>query len=238
MGNEFAELCRRTVTFDDNLVRNIKSIRVSQDLYDDLAESPEDMRIAIAAEARLRIPSGNPFVTRPFDYGTVITYSFDSAHWQQSRFSDARKYGVWYGAQDVRTSVFETVYHWHRFLMDSFADAKQDIIGERRVFDVRCDAMLVDMRGCEKQAPQLTDRKSYAFTQALGRYLVEQQQNGVLFASARCDGINAAVFSAARLSSVHDKTYLTYRYSPRSGRVKVERTPGRAWFTITPTELY
>ncbi|HEX3845308.1 MAG TPA: RES family NAD+ phosphorylase [Steroidobacteraceae bacterium] len=238
MGSEFAELCRRTVAYDDNLVRNIKSIRLSQDLYDDLAESPEDTRIAVAAEGRLRVPSGNPFVTRPFDYGTVITYSFDSAHWQESRFSNARQYGAWYGALDVRTSVFETVYHWHRFLMDSFGDVKEDIIGERRVFDVRCDAMLVDLRGCETQTPRLTDRKSYAFTQALGRYLVEQQQNGVLFPSARCDGINVAVFTAARLSSVHDKTYLTYRYGPKSGRVKVERVPGRAWLTIAPAELY
>lgn len=238
MGSEFADLCRSTVAYDDNLVRNIKSIRVSQDLYDDLAEDPDDTRIAIAAEGRLRVPSGNPFVTRPFDYGTVITYSFDSAHWQESRFSNALEYGVWYGALDVRTSVFETVYHWHRFLMDSFRDVKEEIIGERRVFDVRCDAMLVDLRGCEKQTPRLTDRKSYAFTQALGRYLVEQQQNGVLFPSARCDGVNAAVFTAARLSSVHDRTYLTYRYSPISGRVRVERVPGRAWLTIAPAELY
>lgn len=238
MGSEFAELCRRAIAFDDNLVRNIKSIRVSQDLYDDLADSPEDTRIAIAAEGRLRVPTGNPFVARPFDYGAVITYSFDSAHWQQSRFSDARQYGVWYGALDVRTTVFETVYHWHRFLMDSFADVKEDIIGERRVFDVRCNAILVDLRESGKHAPQLTDRKSYAFTQALGRYLVEQRQNGALFRSARCEGVNAAVFTAARLSSVHDKTYLTYRYSPKSGRVRVERTPGRAWLTIAPTELY
>ena len=60
----------------------------------------------------------------------------------------------------------------------------------------------------------------------------------MLFPSARCDGVNAAVFTAARLSSVHDKTYLTYRYHPKSGRVRVERTPGRAWLAITPTELY
>lgn len=238
MGSEFAELCRRTVAYDGALVRNIKSIRVSQDLYDDLAESAEDTRIAIAAEGRLRVPTGNPFVTRPFDYGSVITYSFDSAHWQESRFSTARQYGIWYGSLDVRTTVFETVYHWHRFLMDSFADVKEEIVGERRVFDVRCDAMLVDLRDCAKRAPELTDRKSYAFTQALGRYLFEQQQNGLLFPSARCIGVNAAIFTAARLSSVHDRACLTYRYRPETGRVRVERAPGRPWLTITATELY
>jgi RES domain len=238
VGSEFAELCRRAVAVDDILVRNIKSIRVAQDLYDDLAESPEDTRVAVAAEARLRIPSANPFLTRPFDYGTVITYSFDSAHWQESRFSNARQYGVWYGSLDVRTTVFETVYHWHRFLMDSFADAREEIIGERRVCDVHCDAMLVDLRACREQAPQLTDRRSYAFTQALGRYLVEQRQNGLLFPSARCEGVNAAVLTPARLADVRDRAYLTYRYRPRSGRVRIERSPGHTWLTVAPTDLY
>lgn len=107
-----------------------------------------------------------------------------------------------------------------------------------RTILIRCDARLVDLRGCEKQPPRLADRKSYAFRQALGRYLVAQQQNGVLFPSARCDGVNAAVFTAARLSGVHDRTYLTYRYSPKSRRVKVERVAGRAWVTIAPGDLY
>jgi len=238
VGADLAALCGRAVAHDDDLVRNIRSIRISQDLYDDLAQSPQDRRIAVTAEARLRIPSPQPAVTRPFDHGTVITWSFESAHWQESRYGDARHHGVWYGSLDVRTTVFETVYHWHRFLMDSFAGVDQEVIGERRVLDVRCNAMLVDLRGCEGQAPQLVSRTSYAFTQALGRYLVEQQQNGLLATSARCRGVNAAIFSAARLSNVRDRMYLTYRYQPASKRVKVERTPGRTWFSIAPADLY
>jgi hypothetical protein len=50
-------------------------------------------------------------VTRTFDYGTVISYSFDSSHWQQSRFSDARRYGVWYVSIDLETAVYETARH-------------------------------------------------------------------------------------------------------------------------------
>ena len=238
MGAELTELCRRTVAYDDDLIRNIKSIRISQDLYDDLAETPEDTRVAIVAEGRLRIPSSEPFLTRPFDYGTVITYSFESAHWQESRFSDARQYGVWYGSLDLKTTVFETAYHWHRFLLDSFADVDDEIVGERRVFDVRCVAMLVDLRGRERFAPQLVNRESYVFTQDLGRYLVAQHQNGLLVPSARCEGVNAAVFNAGSLSNVRDETYLTYRYSRASGRIKVERTPGRTWLSVTAAELY
>lgn len=231
-------LCNRSIAYNDDLIRNIKSIRVSQDLYDDLVETPEENRVAIAAEVRLRMPSAQPAITRPFDYGTVITYSFDSGHWQETRFSDGHRYGVWYGATDIRTTVYETVFHWHRFLMDSFPDLDVEVLGERRLFNVRCDALLVDLRGCEREAPQLVSRTSYAFTQQLGRYLVDQQQNGLLFPSARCQGTNAAVFNAARLSNVRDRLYLTYRYSPSARRVNVERTPGRAWLTISPTDLY
>jgi len=234
---DFGALCAQSVAYQDDLIRNIRSIRISQDLYDDLAETPEETRVAIAAEGRLRIPSAQPTITRPFDYGTVITYSFESSHWQESRFSDGRQYGVWYGATDVRTTVYETAFHWHRFLMDSFPDVDTEVIGERRLFNVHCDALLVDLRTSARQTPQLVSRTSYTFAQELGRYLFEQQQNGLLFPSARCDGVNAAVFNSMRLSNVRDKAYLTYRYSPSIRQVKVERTPGRTWILISPTDL-
>jgi hypothetical protein len=235
---DLGALCGRTTAYRDDLIRNIKSIRVSQDLYDDLVETPEEARVAIAVEGRLRVPSTQPAITRPFDHGTVISYSFESSHWQESRFSDGRHYGVWYGATDIRTTVYETVFHWHQFLMDSFPDVDAEVIGERRLFSVCCDALLVDLRDRIKQAPQLGSRTSYAFTQELGRYLVERQQNGLLCRAARCDGTHAAVFDATRLSNVRDKVYLTYRYSPSTQRVRVERTPGRTWISIAPNELY
>jgi len=238
VAGDFAALCRKSVDYHDDLTRNIKTIRVSQDLFDDLADDAEEARIAIAAENALRIPSVQPFITRPFDYGTVISYSFESAHWQQTRYSDGRDYGVWYGALDLKTTVYETVFHWHRFLMDSFPDETAEVIGERRVFDVRCDALLIDARDDKRREPRLIDRKSYAFTQSFGRYIAGQQQNGVLAPSARCEGTIAAVFNPARLSNVRDKTQLTYRCAPAVDRVVVERTAGRAWLSLSPSELY
>jgi hypothetical protein len=238
VAGDFAALCRKAIDYHDDLTRNIKTIRVSQTLFDDLADTAEETRVAIAAEGALRIPSAQPFISRPFDYGTVISYSFESAHWQETRYSDARDYGVWYGALDLKTTVYETVFHWHRFLMDSFPNETAEVIGERRVFDVRCDALLIDARGAERHEPRLVDRKSYSFTQSFGRYLAEQQQNGLLAPSSRCEGAIAAILNPARLSSVRDKTQLTYRCVPGGGRVVVERTPARTWFTIDPGDLY
>jgi len=235
---ELAALCRTAVDFHADLIRNIKSIRVSQNLFDDLAESPQEIRIAQAAEGARRISSLQPMITRPFDYGSVITYSFESAHWQHTRYSDGREFGIWYGALEMRTSVYETLFHWHRFLLDSFPKEDRSIVGERRLFDVRCDALLIDAREAGPLTPKLTDRKSYAFTQNLGRYLVEQQQNGLLAPSARCDGSIAVILNPARLSNVRDKAQLTYRCNPTRDRVTVERTPGRTWLSVAPSTLY
>ena len=237
MAADFSHLCSRTLNFQDDVVRNIRSIRLPQDLFDDLTEDAEAARVAITAELTLRVPSIEPAVTRPFDYGSVITYSFNSARWQETRYSDGSRYGVWYGSLDVRTTVYETAFHWHRFILDSFADLHAEVIGERRLFEVHCDGLLIDARGREIEEPLLTSRSSYALTQSLGRYLVDQQQNGILFKSARCDGTNIAVFNPARLANVRDKLQLTYRCVPAKDRIAIERLSGKTWFTIKPSTL-
>jgi hypothetical protein len=233
-----AELCTKQVPFGEDLIRNIPGVRVSQALFDDLAQSAADEEVAIAAEAVGRIPSAAPAITRPFDYGTVIAYSFDAGNWQATRFGDGQTFGVWYGSLELETTIYETVFHAHRFIADSYPDLDRDVVRERRAFDVRCDALLVDLRGRETAHPDLVSRTSYRFTQALGRYLHEQGQNGLLVKSARCDGTNAAVLNAQRLSNVRDKLFLTYRINPARDRAIVEREVDRPWLTIVPSTLY
>jgi hypothetical protein len=232
-----AELCTRQFAFAGDLVRNIPGIRVSQALFDDLARDAQDDAVAIAAEALGRVARPAPLITRPFDYGTVIAYSFDAGNWQATRFSDARSFGVWYGSLELETTVYETVFHAHRFIVESFPGIDRDVVRERRVFDVRCEALLVDLRGREATHPDLVSRTSYGFTQALGRYLHEQGQNGALVKSARCEGTNTAIFNANRLSNVRDKLFLTYRINPARDRALVEREIGVPWLTITPSAL-
>jgi len=225
------------VDFHDDLIRNIPGIRESQHLFDDLSPDPADWAIAIAAEGAERIPTTAALVSRPFDYGTVISYSFDTAHWQATRFSDGSAYGVWYGALQIETTVRETAWHWYRFLLDSYADQDREIVTERRVFDVRCDALLIDLRGGQIRHPGLVSRSSYGFTQQIGRYVHEQQLNGLLAPSARGDGTNAAIFRPERLSNVRDRAFLTYRVNVARDTFAAERTPGRKWIRLTPSSL-
>lgn len=229
-------LVREVVDFDADLVRNIKGIRVSQSLFDDLSADPADQAVAIAAEGIERIASEAPLITRPFDYGSVITYPFVPHNWHATRWSDGLSYGVWYGSLELETTVHESVFHWHRFVMDAFPDLKKQVVGERRVLDVRCRALLIDLRGSAD--PRLVDRRDYSHTQRLGRYLHERSQNGLLARSARCQGMNAAVLDARCLSDPRDACFLTYRMHSDKDLVAVERTPGEMWLEIKPSMLY
>ena len=224
----FEGLVRQVVDFRGDLVRNIKGIRVSQDLFDDLAQDPADREVAIAAEGATRIPSAAPLITRPFDYGAVVTYPFAPYNWQATRYSDGLEYGVWYGALELETTVHETVYHWHRFVTDSFPVDKE-VLGERRVFQVRCEAILIDLR--QAREPRLVDKRDYGFTQQLGRHLWRRAQSGLLAPSARAPGVSAAILRPEALSEVRDLCFLTYRLKGRTALV--ERTPGETWMRIT-----
>ena len=228
-------LVREVADFDADLVRNIKGIRVSQSLFDDLSADPTDQAVAIAAEGIERIASEAPLITRPFDYGSVITYPFVPHNWHATRWSDGLSYGVWYGSLELETTVYESVFHWHRFVMDAFSDIKKAVVGERRVLEVRCRALLIDLR--DSADPRLVDRRDYSHTQRLGRYLHERSQNGLLARSARSQGVNAAVLDPRCLSDPRDSCFLTYRMAPAEDRVTVERTPGETWLEIRPSTL-
>jgi hypothetical protein len=85
--------------------------------------------------------------------------------------------------------------------------------------------------------PDLASRTSYAFTHQVGRYVHEQDLNGLVVRSARCDGINGAIFQPERLSNVRHRTYLTYRLNAVRDTFIAQRTLGRAWLELAPSSL-
>ena len=235
--HEIGSLFSSNAEFHGDLVRNIPGIRRSQNLFDDLTADPADWAIAMAAEESHRIPTAAALATRPFDYGSVISYSFDASHWQATRFSDGTRYGVWYGALEAETTVYETAHHWRRFLLDSYGELDQTIVTDRRVCDVRCDALLIDLRHKHAEFPELIRRDSYTFTHQVGRVVHEQDLSGLLVKSARCEGINAAIFRPERLSNVRDKIFVTYKINVVRDTFVAERARGRAWISLAPSSL-
>jgi hypothetical protein len=222
------------------LARNIKSIRITQNLFDDLSDDPADWEVAqnheIATKPRT-YTSHTTTIARPFeesDWFNAIEFPFK--HWMASRFCDG-SFGIWYGAESVETSVHETVYHWHKGLLTDAGFAqrvaggeRETIIGERKVYWVRCDAALADLRPRIAVYPDLLNPDSHHFTQPIGARLKREGHPGLVTGSARCAGENYGVLNPLVLSNPQVCCFLTYTLTATG--ITVEREVGQVWMKL------
>jgi hypothetical protein len=217
-----------------DLMRNIVSMRVSQDLFDDLSDNPADRDAAIALELATKprlFSSPQPVIQRPFEeaaWNEAIRYPF--THWMRSRFSDG-SFGVWYGADSVETSIHETVHHWRKGLLADAGFDRPGIRVERKLYRVRCDAALVDLRSAIAHEAALLDPVDYTLTHQIGTKLHREGHPGLISRSARCDGEIYAILNPRVLSSPRQACLLTY-ISTENGSVRIEREPGATWMEI------
>lgn len=222
-------LFARTRDIDQDVFRNITSLRTTQDLFDDLAGGDNDIAELLAAtEMRVKhhIPAG--IIQRGFHYTTAIGYPFDTEPFMTSRYGDG-SYGVWYGSLDLETTVFETA--WHMIQDESGIEGLDEIVvRERAVYLVNCRAILLDLVGKQKEFTALID-DDYSFTQQIGNRLHREGHPGLLAPSARRNrGTNAAILNPGVLRNPRVQCYLTYRFDPRENVVSVEREVGiEAW---------
>lgn len=226
----FAELIDTVVDFAGATFRNIPSISVSEDLLDDLSDDPRDRAFGEALVSA-NLDYSSPIIMRPFLYGT----SLDNSPYARlpTRFSDGRRFGVWYGSLDVVTTVYETVYHWKKWLADMAITIDEEVVSERRVFRVSVSGIVIDLRAKHERFPRVIDPDDYTFTHALGDYLHKNAQNGLLVRSARHNpGTNLAAFRPDILSDPRHHSYLAYRWIPGEASVRIERMSGRVWKRI------
>ncbi|HEY8905592.1 MAG TPA: RES family NAD+ phosphorylase [Rhodoferax sp.] len=219
--------------------RNVVSIGSSQDLFDDLTSSPAEWALAQQVEDQVKPPpyqSRTPVIHRPFEdaqWANAIGWPFK--HWQASRFSDG-SFGVWYGCESAETSVYETVYHWYsKFLTDAGFEREQ-VIGERKLYDVACDAALVNLRPLTAQQPGLMHKTDYSFAQAVGARLHREGHPGLVSASVRhATGHNYAILNPSVLSNPRLHCQLTYRLDGH--HIVVEKQPGVVWMDVATAAL-
>lgn len=221
------------------LVRNIVSLRVSQDLFDDLSDQPEHWKMAQQAEAAAKpasYRSAVPIIHRPFeDAAWFNAIGFPFRHWGQSRYSDG-SFGVWYGTDTVLASVWETAYHWYYGLLSDAGFQDEAVVGERKVYQVQCDAALLDLRPALARYPVLLHPADYAATQQLGRRIHQEGHPGLVTRSVRWpEGSSYAVLNPALLSAPRQHSNLAYR--SKAGFIEVETRPGKVWLRIDCREL-
>lgn len=223
-----------------DVIRNIVSLRESQDLFDDLSDSSEEWLLAQQIEDKVKPPpyrSDTPVIHRPFEdaeWFNVITWPFKN--WQASRFSDG-SFGVWYGCDSVETTIFESAYHWYRCLLSDAGFEKETVIGERRLYSVLCDAALLDFRQViNKEYPDLIHKTDYTFAQSVGVRIHREGHPGLLTSSVRYQGgENYVVFNPAVLSNPRHHCQLTYRLDGQ--RIVIEKKPEVAWLEISTDEI-
>lgn len=211
------------IDLDARVTRNIVSLRVSQDLFDDLVDDAAAQRAAIAADMQVRhAPPG--IIERGLLYSEAIGYPFTSDITVSSRFGDGTV-RVWYGAMDEATARAETC--WHALQQVLALEGETDvIIRYRAVYQVRAQGLFLELRGKHVDHPEILSN-DYAATQAIGKHASSQGLPGLLYASARCrDGNCLAAFRPDPLSEASLSHYLTYRIDPVGQTVEIERVPG------------
>jgi RES domain len=246
----FSQLTLTDVRGD--VLRNIVSIRVSQNLFDDLSSSPEDWALAQRVEDAAKPPpyqSHTPVIHRPFEDAEWFnalwfsTIGWPFKHWQASRFSNGA-FGVWYGAGTAETTVYETAYHWFSGLLTDAGFERESVVGERKVYQVACAAALVDLRPVCATHAGLMHKIDYTLGQAVGARLHREGHPGLVTASVRDlgmgsgsgggeGGTNYVILNPSVLSNPRHHCHLSYRLD--GPRIVVEKQPGVAWMTLDTT---
>jgi len=237
MHDLFSQLTLADVQRD--VIRNIVSIRESQDLFDDLTERPDAWALAQQVEAQVRPPpyrSGTPVIHRPFEdaqWFNAIAWPFQ--HWRASRFSDG-SFGLWYGCDSAQTTVYETAYHWYRWFLQDAGFENEPVVGERKLYTVNCAAALLDFRPVVAEFANLLHKTDYTAAQSVGARIHREGHPGLVIPSVRyAQGDNYVVMNPAVLSNPRFHCQLTYRVD--GPRIVVEKTPGKTWMVIATADL-
>lgn len=211
---------------NEDIKRNILSLRVSEDLFDDLYnDEPDCAAIAQAAEARVKQHIPNGIISRGFHYTTGIMYPFESENYQQTRFSDG-SFGCWYGSMDLETTIYETAYHNLKDVL-SILGITETVYRERRIYNIHCQGILLDFRSQVKKYPELI-ANDYAFTQQIGKRIATEGHPGLITPSARKSrGVNVVSFTEKILTNPRVLHYLSYYINPVKKSVRVEKEKGK-----------
>jgi len=184
-------------------------------LFDKVADAA-DLEAVFQIEAmtndRLREEAGDLSLVPPEDRVagpgmTPIMAAFTHLNPVGDRFTNG-SYGVFYASLAFETAIAETKYHRSNFLLATDEPA-QEI--DMRVYAVHLTADLHDIRGMQKQRPELYDPQSYVASQAFAGSLRDGGSDGIAYHSVRHEGGEcAAVFRPRLLSNCRQERHLCY----------------------------
>jgi len=220
-------LYEHVVDFRGDTYRNIVSLKVSEDLFDDISDGDEVAEaVAICAEmnSKRSMPPSDDVTSRAMAYNEAVAYPFDEHDPPlYSRYSDG-SFPAWYGSVAWETTVHETAYHYLKSEMAR--EGASDIQWrERKVYLVNCRGILIDLRGKVEDFPDIV-ANDHSFCRMIGSRCHEEGIPGILAPSARHQGgVNVNIFRREALSNVRVAFYLEYALNLPERTVSVLRSP-------------
>lgn len=214
------------VDYSKDAFRNIRGIKISQDLFDDLSDDPLDWSAANAIDIQTHPTLNNAqLIQRPFDYSKneFIDYPFENI--TISRYSDG-SIPCWYGSETLETSIFETSHHFTREIESAFELFYQHktITIDRRVALVNCRGLAFDLSEKALEFPWLVDPLNYNRCQEIGLRVAKEGHPLLIVPSARhSGGVNIVVFKDRVLSNVREYCNLQYTYDLEGKFIRIDR---------------
>jgi len=192
----------------------------------DAVTTPEDLPLVleleswsndrISAELGIlhRIPPEEWVVGRAM--ASVVMAAFCHPRPGGGRFNTAER-GAWYAADSLAAAHAEVVYHRTAELAEvGVFDARVQM----RLYRAEFDAVFHDVRARVPANSAYHDPVSYSASQQLGRQLLAEGSNGVIYRSVRYEGGEClACFRPALVANVRSGAHFEYRWEGG-------RTPG------------
>ena len=219
-------LFEKAIDYAQDVFRNIRGIKESQDLFDDLSDDPLNWNAANIIDMHTHPVINNaPLIQRAFDYSKndFVDYPFENI--TSSRYSDGA-IACWYGSETLETTIYETRYHFIQEIRNAWEvfHTQKIIKIDRRVALVHCRGLALDLTHKSGEFPWLVDPVNYTECQEIGRRVAKEGHPLLRVPSARHDtGINLVAFNPSVLSNPREHCKLQYIWDLRSGQIRVYR---------------
>jgi len=126
-----------------------------------------------------------------------------------SRFRPAGTLGLWYGAEELSAACAEVAYWRHRFILDSTAFLKTELLTVHTFFQAKVEGAAIDLMSPPWNAarPDWTHGSDYSATHAVAETARERGVQWICYESVRAPGHRcAAVLDVEALEMVGNGT--------------------------------
>jgi RES domain-containing protein len=219
--------------------RNLFTCAPSQNLYDDLTNDSTviDHFVELTSQIDHQLPQFN----RPFQYGDLdheILAPFQKGNWRCGRFGDGKGYGIWYGAEDPLTTVYEACYWTFQLGRDNVFPLSEVYTTDRKMYKASIETKFAwDLSKNEEYHHLLTHPTDYTFCQNLGNEVILKKIEILKTPSARkTDGICVPIFLPTSIKKANFIYYLRIHANP-DGNIGVHSSCETMNFSLSYEKL-